>query len=64
MNAADSYASGLLDRKKAAQILGYRSTISIKRLEQAGRLKPIWINSRVVRYRLEDVENLITNGGG
>ena len=64
MSAEDSCAGGLQDRKQAALILGYRSTISIKRLEQAGRLKPIWINSRVVRYRLEDIENLITNGGG
>lgn len=64
MNAKENFTCYLVDRKQAALILGYRSTISIKRLEKAGRLKPIWINSRVVRYRLEDVENLITKGLG
>lgn len=52
----------LVDRKEAAKKLGFRSTISIRRLEQAGRLKPIWINSRVVRYREDDLDNLIMEG--
>ena len=52
----------LVDRKEAAKKLGFRSTISIRRLEQAGRLKPIWLNSRVVRYREDDLDNLITEG--
>jgi predicted site-specific integrase-resolvase len=52
----------LVDRKEAARKLGFRSTISIKRLEQAGKLKGIWLNSRVVRYREEDIEQIIKGG--
>lgn len=56
--------SELLSRKQVAERLGYQSTISIRRLEQAGKLKGIWLNSRVVRYRIEDIEKLIEEGGG
>lgn len=52
----------LVDRKEAAKKLGFRSTISIRRLEQSGKLKPIWLNSRVVRYREEDLDKLIMEG--
>ena len=54
----------LLSRKEVAERLGYQSTISIRRLEQAGLLKGIWLNSRVVRYRPEDISKLIEQGGG
>jgi len=62
MNAEDNNPSRVCDRKEAARILGFRSTVSIKRLEKAGKLKPIWLNSRVVRYYLDDVQKLITEG--
>tara|TARA_B100000925_G_C21643406_1_gene318263 strand:- start:256 stop:441 length:186 start_codon:yes stop_codon:yes gene_type:complete len=52
----------LLSRKQVAERLGYQSTISIRRLEQSGKLKGIWLNSRVVRYREEDLEELINTG--
>ena len=58
------HISELLSRKQVAERLGYQSTISIRRLEQAGKLKGIWLNSRVVRYRIEDIEKLIEEGGG
>ena len=58
-----NYKNELLSRKEVAQHLGYRSTISIRRLEQAGKIKGIWLNSRVVRYRLKDIEQFIEEGG-
>lgn len=58
-----NYKSELLSRKEVAQHLGYQSTISIRRLEQAGKIKGIWLNSRVVRYRLKDIELFIEEGG-
>ena len=48
----------LLSRHQVAEKLAV-SLDSIKRMEQRGQLKPIRLNSRVVRYRLNEVEQML-----
>lgn len=52
-------AGKLLSRKEVAELLGYKSTVSVKRLEKSGRIRGVWINSRVVRYDSSQISNII-----
>lgn len=55
----DNDNSDLLTRGQVAKRLNVcRHTIA--RLTKKGRLRPIYINSRLVRYRREDVDRLIS----
>ena len=57
----DKAAPTLLDRKQ----LSTRWTTSIatlKRLEKAGKINPLLISERVIRYRVSDIE-AIEEGG-
>jgi len=53
----------LLGRRQVAGLIGC-STKTVQRLERAGRLHPIHIGPRVVRYHPTEVAALIRNGGG
>jgi predicted site-specific integrase-resolvase len=48
----------LMSRQLVAQKLGV-SAMTVKRMQNRGMLKPIYLSARSVRYRPEDVENLI-----
>lgn len=48
----------LLSRIQAAEQLGV-SVDTVARFETRGQLKPIRFNSRTVRYRLSDIEQMI-----
>ena len=52
-------AGKLLSRKEVAELLGYKSTVSVKRMEKSGRIRGVWINSRVVRYDSSQISNII-----
>jgi hypothetical protein len=52
-------AGKLMSRKEVAELLGYKSTVSVKRLEKSGRIRGVWINSRVVRYDSSQISNII-----
>jgi predicted site-specific integrase-resolvase len=54
-------SSVLLTRRQVAQLLAV-STESIKRYERRGALRSIRLNSRVIRYRPEDVQRMIEEG--
>jgi predicted site-specific integrase-resolvase len=51
----------LLTRRQVAAMLGL-STESVKRYERKGAIRSIKLNSRVIRYRPEDVRRLIEAG--
>ena len=51
-------SSVLLTRKQVAELLAV-STESIKRYERRGVLRSIKLNSRLIRYRPEDVQRMI-----
>jgi len=46
----------LLSRKEVAAMWGV-SIMTVKRKQAEGKLRPIYLSSRMVRYRLEDVRN-------
>ncbi len=51
----------LVNRQRAAAMLGGISTATLIRMEQAGRLKPIRLSGHatsVVFYRIEDIQKL------
>lgn len=48
----------LMSRKHVASKLGV-SCMTVKHYQNRGLLKPIYLSSRAVRYRAENVENLI-----
>ena len=50
--------SALLSRQLVAKKLGV-SSMTVKRYQNRGLLNPIYLSSRAIRYRPEDVENLI-----
>jgi predicted site-specific integrase-resolvase len=50
----------LLSRWQVAEKLGV-SIDTIKRMEKRGQLQPIWLNSRMVRYRLGDVDQMLAD---
>lgn len=50
--------TALMSRQHVAQKLGV-SAMTVKRMQNRGMLKAIYLSSRAVRYRPEDVENLI-----
>jgi len=50
--------SSLLSRQLVAKKLGV-SAMTVKRYQNRGLLNPIYLSSRAIRYRPEDVENLI-----
>jgi predicted DNA-binding transcriptional regulator AlpA len=50
----------LLSRRRASDILGV-SPRSIYRYKRAGLLTPIRLNSRVARYRKQELQNMIAN---
>ena len=51
----------LMNRREVAAILGVHPG-SVKRYQLQGQLPAIHINSRVVRYRREDVDTFISEG--
>lgn len=51
-------SQSLMSRQLVAQKLGV-SPMTIKRYQNRGLLKPIYLSSRAIRYRPEDVQNLI-----
>ena len=51
----------LLTRWDVASLFGFKSTKSIWRYERLGLLKAVHINSRVVRYRNEDVRAFLNS---
>ena len=58
--ASKAPAKGVLlqSRWQVAEILGV-SIDTIKRMERRGQLIPIRLNSRMIRYRLTDVEQMM-----
>jgi hypothetical protein len=50
--------SALLSRQLVAKKLGV-SAMTVKRYQNRGLLNPIYLSSRAIRYRPEDVENFI-----
>jgi hypothetical protein len=50
----------LLSRHQVAEKLGV-SIDTVKRMEHRGQLHPIYLNSRMVRYRLGDVDQMGRN---
>lgn len=40
-------------------MLGYQSPITLYRMELAGKLKPVRVNSRRTCYALEDIQRLM-----
>lgn len=48
----------LLSRWQVAEKLGV-SLDTVKRMEKRGQLKPIRLNSRMVRYRLNEVDSMM-----
>lgn len=49
---------GLLSRKQVANLFGVCKE-TIRRWEQQGLFKPVIINSRVLRYRMADVQSVV-----
>jgi hypothetical protein len=49
----------LVPRKQATFMLGYQSPITLYRMELAGKLTPIKINSRRTCYALEEIQRLM-----
>jgi len=49
---------GLLSRKQVANLFGVCKE-TIRRWEQQGLFKPVVINSRVLRYHVSDVNNIV-----
>ena len=49
---------GLLSRKQVASLFGVCKE-TIRRWEQQGLFKPVIINSRVLRYRMADVQSIV-----
>ena len=58
MQSRISTVNQLLNRETAAAKLGV-STRTIVRYERAGRIQPIRLTSRCIRYRDADIEKLI-----
>tara|TARA_Y100000589_G_scaffold255747_1_gene244782 strand:+ start:143 stop:349 length:207 start_codon:yes stop_codon:yes gene_type:complete len=50
-------------KKELAQLLKYKSTKSIDRLVDAGKLKPTRLTDRAIRFYSKDVEALLNTGG-
>ena len=51
-------------KKELASFLKYKSTKSIDRLVSAGKLKPIRLTDKAIRFYGKDVEALLINTGG
>lgn len=49
----------LLNRKQVAEILGV-SIMTVKRREASGLLNPVRLESRIIRFRLSDIDACIT----
>lgn len=49
---------GLLSRKQVASLFGVCKE-TVRRWEQQGMFKPVIINSRVLRYHLDDVNSIM-----
>jgi len=49
---------GLLSRKQVANLFGVCKE-TIRRWEHQGMFKPVIINSRVLRYRMADVQSIV-----
>jgi hypothetical protein len=65
--AAEPVQPLLVNRHRAAKMLGGISTSTLIRMEQHGKLKPIRLSghpSSVVFYRVEDVERLARGEAG
>ena len=50
---------GLLSRKQVASLFGVCKE-TIRRWEQQGLFKPVIINSRVLHYRMADVQSIVS----
>jgi predicted site-specific integrase-resolvase len=53
------HSARLVPRKEATFMLGYQSPITLYRMELAGKLKPVRVNSRRTCYALEDIQRLM-----
>ena len=48
----------LISRKQASAMLGV-STMTVKRYQKRGKLNPVYLSSRSIRYRIQDVQDFI-----
>jgi hypothetical protein len=57
-NKAEPVGEVYLNRLQVAQKLNV-CLETLKRMEKRGQLKPIYLNSRVTRYRLSDIDGMM-----
>ena len=50
-------------KKELAQLLKYKSTKSIDRLVNAGKLKPTRLTDKAIRFYGKDVDQFLKTGG-
>ena len=62
-NSLAGFRHYFFTKKELAQLLKYKSTKSIDRLVDAGKLKPTRLTDRAIRFYGKDVEALLKTGG-
>ena len=62
-NSLAGFRHYFFTKKELAQLLKYKSTKSIDRLVNAGKLKPTRLTDKAIRFYGKDVEAFVNTGG-
>ena len=62
-NSLAGFRHYFFTKKELAQLLKYKSTKSIDRLVNAGKLKPTRLTDKAIRFYGKDVEAFVNAGG-